>query len=88
MTPRKRPLPTARRITACELRTLTFCQRASFLEGQPTALAGRARPRRHRSRHPRERRSSGQKTARAARLLLILGLVALLCTLSLGWLRW
>jgi hypothetical protein len=90
MSPHKRqPPPAARRITASELGTFTFCQRAWFLEnqGEPTALT-EARDRGTADHATRANLVlQGQKTARAARLVLIGGLLALLCALVLGWLR-
>jgi hypothetical protein len=77
-----------RRITASEIGTFTFCQRAWFLanQGEPTALTDA----RDRGATDHATRAStvlqGQKTARTARLFLILGLLALLCVLLLGWL--
>jgi hypothetical protein len=89
MPPRTTPLPpAARRIIASELGTFTFCQRACFLEnpGEPTTLTDA----RDRGSTDHATRASavlrGQKTAHGARLLLILGLLALLCALLLGWL--
>jgi uncharacterized iron-regulated membrane protein len=90
MTPRQTPpAPAARRITPSELGTFTFCQRAWFLEneGEPSALTDA----RDRGATNHATRASavlqGQKTARGARLLLMLGLLALLCAVILGWLN-
>jgi hypothetical protein len=79
---------TPRRITASELGTFTFCQRAWYLEnqGEPSALTdARDRGATDHATHA-SAVLQGQRTARAARLLLILGLLALLCVLLLGWL--
>jgi hypothetical protein len=87
MTPRKTPPPpTARRITASELGTFTFCQRAWFLEsqGEPTSLTDAQD--RGTADHA-ERVVSiarGHTTAHAARVLFILGLLAILCALIVG----
>jgi hypothetical protein len=76
----------ARRITASELGTYTLCQHAGFLANprEPTAL-GEAR---HRGATDHAARVNavlqGQRTARIARLLLILGLLAPLCVSWLG----
>lgn len=89
MTPHKTPPPAARRITASEVGSFTFCERAWFLEnqGEPSTLTEA----RERGATDHTTRASAviqaQKTARTARLVLILGFLALLCVLVLGWLR-
>jgi hypothetical protein len=87
MTPRQTPPPpAARRITPSELGTFTFCQRAWFLEqhGEPTALTDA----RNRGAADHAQRvvsvAHGQTRARAARVLFILGLLAIVCAVILG----
>jgi hypothetical protein len=86
--PESQPPLAARRITASEIGTFSFCQRAWFLEnqGEPTALT-QARDRGATDHATRANAVlQGQKTARAARILLTLGLLVLLCVLLVGWL--
>ena len=86
MTRPNTPTRPAGHTTASELGTFTFCQRAWFLErqGQATSLTEeRARGTADHSARV-ESIARGQRTARVARVLLILGLLALVCALLLA----